>query len=590
MAGPILRIPVDDAAFKKFVETFAKYQRALEEQPEMWKGMNDGIGDAVAAGASFAAILGEQIKSTEDLEKGHDKLQSAKRKAAQAEDEEGRKRKKREEDEAKRRKEAIGQVKDYARASLDAAVNMAKWAAGGAVVGAVGTVLGGFGLADLAGSMGNQRRQAAGYGISIGQHQRAEVTLGRYLGVDSALENIANLNSDPEGRVPFHNAGVDPSGKDPAQLLNMMAMAIGKQYASFGPNAGALAHAHGYDRIFTADEMRQLAAVYKTGELAGTINGAVGYGGLKVNDKDARAWQKFMADVQATGYGLEDLAGNKLAGLAEPLGNVTKAFGRLIDNALTKQNLDWLADGISRFAKYIGTDDFKNGIKTFADDVVIVAKKMADALVFLGIIPDPNESQADKARDKYNQQQETDYQNGNLPYQHAAKWVSKESDAAIATASKAWGVSKNVLTGIFGVESAFGHNAGYSKAGALGPMQFIPSTAARYGVHDRRDLGQSMMGAAHLMHDLLKMFHGDTAEALAAYNAGEGSAKRGTGVRGALAKAAKHGGYWLDYMLPETQDYVRKQMGGGTRVIQHHIKITNNGPSTAQVVNAASAG
>lgn len=77
----------------------------------------------------------------------------------------------------------------------------------------------------------------------------------------------------------------------------------------------------------------------------------------------------------------------------------------------------------------------------------------------------------------------------------------------------------------------------YNKIG-VGLYQFIPPTAAQYGLADadRRDYRKSTDAAMRLMTDLKNEFKGDERLALAAWNAGIGNAKRGTGVRGALAK------------------------------------------------------
>ncbi len=81
-----------------------------------------------------------------------------------------------------------------------------------------------------------------------------------------------------------------------------------------------------------------------------------------------------------------------------------------------------------------------------------------------------------------------------------------------------WQVSAPLLAAQLMAESGFDPNAG-SPAGAQGIAQFMPSTAAAYGLADPFDPVAAIDAEAHLMSDLLRQF-GSPELALAAYNAG----------------------------------------------------------------------
>jgi soluble lytic murein transglycosylase-like protein len=81
-----------------------------------------------------------------------------------------------------------------------------------------------------------------------------------------------------------------------------------------------------------------------------------------------------------------------------------------------------------------------------------------------------------------------------------------------------WNVSAALLAGQLMAESGFDPNAG-SPAGAQGIAQFMPGTAAAYGLANPYDPVASIDAEAHLMADLLRRF-GSPELALAAYNAG----------------------------------------------------------------------
>jgi len=92
---------------------------------------------------------------------------------------------------------------------------------------------------------------------------------------------------------------------------------------------------------------------------------------------------------------------------------------------------------------------------------------------------------------------------------------------AAATASK---VEAALIAAVMTAESAFDPKA-VSRTGAVGLMQLMPDTAERYGVKDRWDPAQNIMGGAKYLYFLLKKF-GDRKLAIAAYNAGEGNVKK----------------------------------------------------------------
>jgi hypothetical protein len=81
-----------------------------------------------------------------------------------------------------------------------------------------------------------------------------------------------------------------------------------------------------------------------------------------------------------------------------------------------------------------------------------------------------------------------------------------------------WSVPPALMAGQLMAESGFDPNVG-SPAGAQGIAQFMPSTAAAYGLTNPYDPVAAIDAEAHLMSELLRQF-GSPELALAAYNAG----------------------------------------------------------------------
>jgi len=93
--------------------------------------------------------------------------------------------------------------------------------------------------------------------------------------------------------------------------------------------------------------------------------------------------------------------------------------------------------------------------------------------------------------------------------------------APLISAAAHWNVSVALLAAQLMAESNFNPFA-VSGAGAEGIAQFIPSTAASYGLRDPFDPVEAIEAQAHLMSDLIHRL-GSPALALAGYNAGPGA-------------------------------------------------------------------
>jgi soluble lytic murein transglycosylase-like protein len=104
-----------------------------------------------------------------------------------------------------------------------------------------------------------------------------------------------------------------------------------------------------------------------------------------------------------------------------------------------------------------------------------------------------------------------------------------------------YNVDRKLIKAIIAVESCFDPEA-VSQVGALGLMQLMPATAEDLGVEDPLDIRQNLRGGVELFSRLHRRYDGNTARALAAYNAGPGAVDRHDGIP----------------PYPETERYVRR--------------------------------
>ena len=140
-------------------------------------------------------------------------------------------------------------------------------------------------------------------------------------------------------------------------------------------------------------------------------------------------------------------------------------------------------------------------------------------------------------------------------------------------ASVTYGIDYELLQALIATESGFNARA-VSPKGAVGLMQLIPPTAARYGVradknspieHKLTDPKTNIRAGSTYLRDLINMFPGKIELAIAAYNAGEGAVQRA-------------GNKIPNY--PETKNYVKN-------VMQLYTQLRLSQPSAKTVAGVA---
>jgi hypothetical protein len=131
-------------------------------------------------------------------------------------------------------------------------------------------------------------------------------------------------------------------------------------------------------------------------------------------------------------------------------------------------------------------------------------------------------------------------------------------------AQRRFGVSWRVLAAVNLVESAFGRMRNNSTAGAQGPMQFIPSTWAAYGMGgDIQDPHDAILGAANYLH--ANGAPGDYRNALYHYNPSSLYVDAVLAYAGRIRRDARNFfSYYAWQVFVRTPQGVRRITGPGT--------------------------
>jgi soluble lytic murein transglycosylase-like protein len=130
-------------------------------------------------------------------------------------------------------------------------------------------------------------------------------------------------------------------------------------------------------------------------------------------------------------------------------------------------------------------------------------------------------------------------------------------DQLVQEAAERHRVDPALVRAVIETESNWNPGA-YSRKGAIGLMQLIPTTAQRFGASDAFNPKQNVDAGVRYLKTLLERYNGNLDLALAAYNAGEGAVDRAHGIPA----------------YRETRNYVQKVQSAYFRPGSGHLDST----------------
>ncbi len=542
----VIDIQINDEKFKQFTGLFEKYNAALKEMPAGWAAVNEEIAGAKTIFEIMVAAMLAQSQLSEKVQKNSSGTKDNTAKTAAY------------------WKDMARSTKDVAGNIVRATTSLLKWIGLTSVFTGLLGAGGLFGIDRMASSVASGRRSSQGLGVTYGQQKAFGINFGSVVDTGAYLGAVNEALHSWGDKKGLFGAGMTPAEmKGGTAQVGVTLLEHLKRIADSTSEAGLtdVARAKSLDQFGGLDMLMRLKAMTPESFKEFKENYAQDQKDLDLGRDTQSKWVRFLQQMDRAGDKIENVFVTGLVGLADPLKNLSASFVHLVEalgnSPEVKKWLGEAAVGIEGFAKAVGTDEFRDKVLKFTHNVGVVV----DALVKLGegILKvaawfgigkeeAPTAPPAAPARPlpgspSWNKDVEN-LRKGSVPI--IAPGSVKDKFAA---AEKAAGLPAGLLWGTYGAESSYGADKRTSKAGAIGPMQIMPATAAAYPGKDPRKLDDAIYIASMEHKRNLEQFGGNIPKAAAAYNWGSGNMaeylKSGVGTKG-------------QPMPDETKDYVAK--------------------------------
>ena len=355
----ILDVEINDAKFKKFAELFARYQAALKALPGAWGDVSAGIKDAASATSDLRTETERQNLALHAQEDGVKKVNAVARTTALV------------------WSSIASSAKTVGQHISSATSSLAKWTTLTSVVSGLLGMGALFGLDRLAGSVSAQRRTAMGLGSNYGQMAAFNANLNRVLvSPGSLLSNIstAKYKQGSDEWNALLAAGISPEFIKTHSVAEISVEWMKRVRQEFRrtpqEQIGGIAEGKGYWRLAPQTDINAFTGTNdkEFGEILGGYKHDAE--AMDLTDKTQSAWQDLTTQLGRSARIIETTFGDKLAGLAPELTELSKQFTSAVvefsKSDVLKGLIDGAADELHSFAAAITTTEFQSGVANFA--------------------------------------------------------------------------------------------------------------------------------------------------------------------------------------------------------------------------------
>ncbi|EKN5071514.1 hypothetical protein EFV80_06880 [Yersinia enterocolitica] len=405
-AKSIIDIDVNDDKFQSFMEKFNEYQNALNDLPDAWRGVAQGIGDTEKETAKARSELQGVAKSFSDgaaailsINSGLDRLNDSLDKANKNQSGFNK-------NAGAAKKFLSGATKDaksLAGHIKDATTSLISW---GSILGLFSGLIGAgglFGINRLASGAASQRFTALGLGTTSGGLDSSAINYQRALSNPTGtLGAIRDSQLDLSKRWQFQAMGINNPDQDPAKLLPQMIRNARDIFVKNGSNLQG-AEAHGLTNFFTLDDLNRFKNMSDAEIDSMEKQSQKDAVRLQLTDQQLKQWQDFNVQLDLSNRSIRNAFVTGLAPLAPSLGKLSDAVSGAIDTFLQSPELgkwiDGLSQGIQKFGEYLASPSFRTDIDSFMKSIRDMGLTVDNVIRFLNgtTLNGWNDSVADSA-------------------------------------------------------------------------------------------------------------------------------------------------------------------------------------------------